>query len=145
MAEKIFGANGETSVKLNEDDFEDSPVTEQEIVMNKCLQNAYRMHESTGDKMVEGVVQVLKDGNVLHVFRHCWNKSKTTNLYYDVTKDKVWLTPEYEEELREKGITGEITYRYFAGYDYDSPNLSNTDRGEELGFYYNFDEEIKRM
>jgi len=131
--------------ELNNDDFEKSPKNVRKADSGKCLENSFEIHETTNDKMVEGVVQVLEDGETLSIFRHCWNKSNTTGKYYDVTKDYIWLTPKHKACLASKGHKGEITYRYFSGYEYDKPNLYNTDKEIELGFYFNFDDEIKRL
>lgn len=141
MSEQRFGENGEDPQILNEDDFEVSPATGIAINPKECLFNSYNMLKSLGDSMVEGVVVILDDGKISNAVRHCWNRSKSTGKYYDITKDKIWNTEEYIKKLCQKGVTGVVTYRYYKGYEYDTPKMENG----YLVFRYNFNTLIDMM
>lgn len=145
MNEQIFGEKGEILTVLNDSNFEQSPVAIVQIAPNECLLNSYNMHMKTGDIMVEGIVQALEDGKTFHAFRHCWNKSKVSGKYYDVTKDYVWNTQAHKKKLHRNGHIGDVAYRYFVGYEYKEPNFNETDKEKELAFYFDYTKQIEEL
>lgn len=70
--------------------------------------------------MVEGGLLILSDGKVVNVVRHSWNKRGDT--YYDVTKDYVWTSDEFQHKLR-KEISGNISYKYLSCDEYEAEKI----------------------
>lgn len=80
----------------------------------KCLLNAYLAAGATNNLIVEGLLMTLNDGKVNSIVRHSWNKCGDN--YYDVTKDYVWTTNEFQQKLRQT-FPGNISYKYFSCYE----------------------------
>ena len=116
--------------------FTQSPCFEEVISVqfneNQCLLNSYNTSTTNGDLIVEGVLLILSDGKVADIVRHCWNKHDNT--YYDVTKDYVWNTDEFQTRLHEI-IHGEVSYQYFSCGEYKATEYVN---GTEIEFKYDY-------
>lgn len=116
--------------------FMHSPNLEHDTIVkfreNGCLLNSYNVAIITGDLMVEGVLLILSDGKVVNVVRHSWNKRKDT--YYDVTKDYVWTSDEFQNKLRQE-INGNISYKYLSCDEYKAEEIIN---GSEFIFKYDY-------
>lgn len=94
--------------------------------------NSYNAAIITGDLIVEGVLLILSDGKVVNVVRHSWNKRG--DAYYDVTKDYVWSSDEFQNKLRQE-ISRNISYKYLSCDEYKAEEIIN---GSEILFKYDY-------
>ena len=118
--------------------FTQSPCFEEDIRTqfkeNQCLLNSFTASTANNDLVIEGVLLILSDGKVADIVRHSWNKYENT--YYDVTKDYVWSTDEFQVELH-KIIQGEVSYQYFSCGEYRAEEYVN-DAKIEFKYDYSF-------
>lgn len=90
---------------------------------NRCSDNAYYAAEANNDLIVEGILIVRFDNKKkLYFTPHCWNKHGDN--YYDVTKDFIWNTDGFSDNLSTLIPTMDVEYEYLSCCEYSHHETS---------------------
>lgn len=89
-----------------------------EISQSQCILNSYQVaQKNPGTDIVEGLIIIFDTVERATAMPHMWNK--LGDIYFDVTKEKVWSGKKESEEIKE--------VMYFCIKIHSSIDISNGD------------------
>lgn len=102
---------------------------------NKCLGNAYKAAIYSDALMVEGLMRISGANFVVHA----WNKLGDS--YFDPTKDYIFESSEFKEELMRNGIEN-LFFDYAKSIEYPVSECNKDEEGNII-FRYSYKEMLK--
>ena len=116
---------------------ERSPIKNLGFQPKSCQNNSWKVAKEFGALMVEGIFCVFSNEGYGKYTSHMWNKKDDS--YFDVTKDYVFETENFQKELHKEGLLTGINYRYYSCVEYSIEECYHNENGD-VDFKFSYEE-----